>query len=286
MKRGIVLLLAALLAGQTSCRRFVNPFAGERILAEVGDAMLYERDVASIYTPEMSSQDSAKLLRSYVDRWVKTQLKVQEAERVFRSTQPDINRMVEEYRSSLLTHKINQYVVDRQLDTLFTADQLADYYERHKGDFLLDKTLVKARVVRFPQEYRQRARLKELMLSSREEDYRDFAELCAKNGFELTELHGWVDMTALLALLPTVRDADYGYLLAMGKVHEFEEPDWRYYVRVLDSRSPGDYAPLESVTEIIRRMVFNTRREEIIRRHEDSLYRKALGNREMIINLK
>ena len=93
-----------------SCKRFANPFAGgDKVLAEVGGEKLYVHDLSSIFTPDMAPEDSVKILGSYVDRWVKMQLKIQEAERMFESSQQDIDRMVEEYRNSLLTHKVDQY---------------------------------------------------------------------------------------------------------------------------------------------------------------------------------
>lgn len=282
-RRTIAVLLGAVL-GLVSCQPFANPFAGEKVLAEAGNATLYERDVVSIYTPEMSSEDSVKILKSYVDQWIKKQLKIQEAEQVFHSSQEDIDNMVEEYRNSLLIHKLDQYFVDRQLDTLFTDQQVKEYYDKNKADFILDKTVLKARMVRVPETYRQSAKLKELMLSSREQDYQDFVELCAKNGFELVELNHWTEMPALLALLPTSRNTDYDYVLAEGKVHEFSNQDSKFFVRTLDSRKAGDVAPLESVTDVIRRMVFNARRQEIIRRHEDSLYQGALADKDIILN--
>lgn len=283
-RRTIAVLLGAVL-GLVSCRPFANPFAGDKVLAEAGNATLYERDVVSIYTPEMSSEDSVKILKSYVDQWIKKQLKIQEAEQVFHSSQEDIDKMVEEYRNSLLIHKVDQYFVDRQLDTLFTDQQVKEYYDKNKADFILDKTVLKARMVRVPETYRQSAKLKELMLSSREQDYQDFVELCAKNGFELVELNHWTEMPALLALLPTSRNTDYDYVLGEGKVHEFSNQDSKFFVRTLDSRKAGDVAPLESVTDVIRRMVFNARRQGIIRRHEDSLYQGALADKDIILNL-
>ena len=285
MNRKVSLVICGLLLALVSCRQFSNPFAGEKVLAEAGNATLYERDVVSIYTPEMSSEDSAKILKSYVDQWVKMQLKIQEAEQMFHSSQDDIDKMVEEYRNSLLIHKLDQYCVDRQLDTLFTDEQVKDYYEKNKKTFILDKTVLKARMVRVPKTYRQSAKLKELMLSSRDQDYQDFVELCAKNGFELVELNQWTEMPALLALLPVSRNTNYDYVLTEGKIHEFSNQDSKFFVRTLGSRQAGDYAPLESVTDVIRRMVFNARRQEIIRRHEDSLYREASADKDIVVNI-
>ena len=74
-----------------SCKRFANPFAGsDKVLAEVGGEKLYVHDLSSIFTPDMAPEDSVKILGSYVDRWVKMQLKIQEAERMFESSQQDI----------------------------------------------------------------------------------------------------------------------------------------------------------------------------------------------------
>ena len=128
--------------GMSSCKRFPNPFTNQKVLAEVGGERLYLHELTPIFTPDMTAEDSIKVQKSYVDQWVKKQLKVQEAEEMFRSSQEDIDRLVEEYRNSLLTHKVDQYYVDKELDTLFTDKQIADYYLNHKSEFVLDKIIL------------------------------------------------------------------------------------------------------------------------------------------------
>ena len=270
-----------------SCKRFANPFAGgDKVLAEVGGEKLYVHDLSSIFTPDMAPEDSVKILGSYVDRLVKMQLKIQEAERMFESSQQDIDRMVEEYRNSLLTHKVDQYYVDKLIDTLFTDSQIGEYYRKNQADFVLDKTLLKARVVRLPRSYGPKNKIKELMMASGEDRYQDLVDLCVKNNFELTELNGWTDFSTLLSLLPTDRTENYDDLLTTDRVSEMETSSDVYYVRILVFRRPGDRAPQESVQDLIRRVIFNQRKEEIVRAHEDSLYRHAMENKEIIVNVK
>ena len=154
------ILLVAVLLTAYSCKRFPNPFAEHNtILAEVENKKLYLHDVSPIFTPNMTSEDSLKILRSYVDQWVKKQLKIKEAERMLEESQKDIDQMVQEYRNSLLTHKVDQFYVDKNIDTLFTDTQIADYYNQNKADFILDKTLVKARIVRIPRSHPARGGL-------------------------------------------------------------------------------------------------------------------------------
>ncbi|WP_228385793.1 MULTISPECIES: hypothetical protein [Alistipes] len=280
------ILLVAVLLTAYSCKRFPNPFAEHNtILAEVENKKLYLHDVSPIFTPNMTSEDSLKILRSYVDQWVKKQLKIKEAERMLEESQKDIDQMVQEYRNSLLTHKVDQFYVDKNIDTLFTDTQIADYYNQNKADFILDKTLVKARIVRIPRSYDKKKTIEELMLTPREEGYQDLLDLCVKNNFELTELNQWTDFAVLRSLLPVDKTQDYDYLLNTAKVNEFEANDFIFYVRVLSVCRAGEYAPQESVREVIKRVIFNKRKEEIIRAHEDSLYRGALDNKEIVVNV-
>ena len=134
---------------------------------------------------------------------------------------------------------------------------------------MLDKTLLKARVVRLPRSYGPKNKIKELMMASGEDRYQDLVDLCVKNNFELTELNGWTDFSTLLSLLPTDRTENYDDLLTTDRVSEMETSSDVYYVRILVFRRPGDRAP-----------------QEIVRAHEDSLYRHAMENKEIIVNVK
>lgn len=287
MKLFLKIMLCGVVVMVVSCQRFSNPFSDNKnkVLAEVGDVRLFSYDVSTIFTPGISAEDSLKLLESYVDQWVKKQLKIAEAEQMFEESQEDIDRLVQEYRNSLLTHKVDQFYVDKYIDTLFTADQIRQYYEEHKADFVLDKTMVKARIVRMPERHPQQKKIEELLLSPREESLQDLTELCVKNDFELTELNQWTDFSTLLLQLPTDRTQGNDELLVTSKIHEFEANTSKYYVRVLAVRKAGDYTPLESVTEVIRRVLFNQRKESIIRSHEDSLYARALEKKEILVNV-
>ena len=273
---------ALLLAG---CREMPRYFSGDETVARAGGRELRMRDVRRVIPQGLTGGDSAAYVKMYVDRWVRKQLKLQEAEILFSESAGDIDRMVEEYRNSLMTHKVDQYYVDKRMDTLFTDKQIADYYLEHKPDFILDKNLLKARVVKVPDSYRQIAKLKEVMLSSGNDAYQDFVDICTKNGFELIEVNNWTEFPVLLSLLPTKKNTDYGYLLNEGKIFEFKDQGYTYYVRVTDHRGVGDYAPVESVSDVIRRVIFNQRKQDIIKAHEDSLYRQAVTEKKIVVNV-
>lgn len=135
-----------LLAG---CREMPRYFSGDETVARAGGRELRMRDVRRVIPQGLTGGDSAAYVKMYVDRWVRKQLKLQEAEILFSESAGDIDRMVEEYRQALLIRKLDQHYVDRSVDTVFTDDEIAAYYNAHKADFRLDRPIVKGRITVF-----------------------------------------------------------------------------------------------------------------------------------------
>ena len=117
--------------------------------------------------------------------------------------------------------------------------------------------------------------MEELLRSPRAESLQDLTELCVKKRFRI-DRDGSLDRYGDPAFaIATDRTQSYDYLLDASKIHEFEANSYLFNVRVVAVRKAVDYAPMESVTEVIRRVLFNQRKESIVRAHEDSLYKQA-----------
>ncbi len=262
----IALLLAA-------CQELPRYFAGEEILAKVGEKELVADELRRSIPSGLSEADSSAYAHVFVDRWVRRQLKIREAEQLFSSSVADIDRQVEEYRQSLLIRKLDQFYVDRLVDTTFKAEELEAYYNSHKSDFKLDYPIVKGCVVRVPKGYRQRARLKELMNSKQEARRQDFRDICLKQEFRLDDhTDRWADWSDFLNLLPTMRSESYDALLTKSGIQEMSDRDYYYYFRIDEVRRAGDAIPLERLQQTIRRILFNGRQQQVIRDHEQQLY--------------
>ena len=272
--RYIVCTLALLLA---ACQELPRYFAGEEVLARVGEKELVAEELRRSIPSGLSESDSSAYAHVFVDRWVRRQLKIREAEQLFSSSVADIDRQVEEYRQSLLVRKLDQFYVDRMVDTTFAAEDLEAYYNTHKSDFKLDRTIVKGCVVRVPKSYRQRSRLKELMASKQEARQQDFRDICLKQEFLMSDYATeWVNWSDFLSQLPTVRSASYEGLLLKNGVQEMSDESAYYYFRIDEVRRAGEAAPLDEVRSTIRRILFNGRQQQVIRDHEEQLYQSSM----------
>ena len=262
-----------LLAG---CRELPRYFSSDTTIARAGGKELRLNDVRSVVPPGLSGEDSTAYMKVYVDRWIRKQLKLREAETLFSSSAGDIDRMVEEYRQALLIRQLDQHYVDRSIDTVFTADEISAYYNAHKGDFKLDRTIVKGRIVRFDASYRQAARLKTLMASKSLAFQQDFSDICEKNNFAVNDFREqWIDFPEFLSYLPTLRSQSYDSVLASTAVQEMRDSHSRYYFQIEAVMREGEPIPLERLSGTIRRILFNQRKGEIIRNHEEELFRRA-----------
>lgn len=268
----------------TACRELPRYFGGDVTLARAGGKELRRGDVRTVVPQGLSETDSAAYMKVYVDRWVRKQLKLQEAEELFSASAQDIDKMVEEYRQALLIRKLDQYYVDRSVDTTFTDEEITDYYDAHKADFRLDRPLVKGRIVRLNGQYRQAAKLKSLMGDASAARQQDFRDLCEKNDFEVSDFRErWIDFAEFLSYLPTLRAQNYDPMLGKTSVQEMSDGHSKYFFTIDAVRREGEAIPLERLRETIRRILFNQRQTDLIRRYEEELYRRAVENGEVDI---
>lgn len=271
------------------CRELPRYFVSETTLAKVDKRELKLSDVESVVPQGVVGEDSVALVKAYIDRWVRKQLKLREAEQLFSEAEADIDRKVEEYRQDLLIRKLDRQQVDRNIDTLFSPRDIEAYYSAHKTDFRLDRPLVKGRIVRFGEGYRQALRLKTLMASKTESNQQDFTDLCLKNEFTVTDFREqWVDFPEFLSYLPAVQSQNHDPMLATTAVQEMRDSKSHYYFQIEQVCREGEPVPIERLTATIRRILFNQRQGEIIRRHEEELYQRAMeeGDIEIYCDLK
>lgn len=285
MRNYLKIAVAAAVITLAGCREFPNPFEGDRVIARAGKATLHQMDIDKAFPGGVSGEDSIRWLESYVDRWVRDNLKLQEAERLFGDDEAD-EELVQNYRNSLKMRRLEQYFINRATgDSLYTEKDLNDYYNQHKSEFVLDRPIVKGRVVALPTSFRQQKRVQELMKNYTDDNRSDLQALADKNGFVLREVDEWTEYPQFLMLLPTRRNESYDHLLRKTGLQEMSDGGTTYYFIISEALTPGMTTPYEMVSNMVRWAVSTRRKAEIVRSHEDSIYNAAMIEKKAVINL-
>jgi hypothetical protein len=276
LKYGILPALALLVL--SSCENFsLTRFLQGDALATVGDARLYPEEVAPLFTPGIDPADSLKLLNSYVDNWVKQQLKIRMAENYSPEEEDRIARMVSDYRNSLLIYEFEKQYLDERLDTAVTREQIDEYYAAGSTGFLLTEPLVKAIVVKFPTGFRQEGRLRELTrFSNNTERYQDLVDLAIKNSLEYREFNDWTELSEVAALLPRLTESENATLRSGVSFFEKAQGEVRYFLVLTGILPEGSPVPVARVSETIRTLILNRRRQELLQKMENDLLQAAL----------
>jgi thioredoxin-related protein len=268
-----------------SCKEFPNPFEGDEVLAKAGKETLHRMDVEKVFPAGVTGADSTLWIESYVDRWVRDMLKLQEAQRMFGNDEDD-EELVQNYRNSLLTRRWEQYYINSTAkDSLYSEKELRDYYDLNKSQFVLDRSIVKGRMIALPTAFRQKNRVRDLLRDYAVEDRTDLKALADKNGFVLREIDRWMEYPQFLELLPTRRNESYDNLLKKEGLQEMVDGATTYWFVISEARTPGMTTPYEMVHRMVRWAVSTRRKAEIVKAREDSIYRAALIDKNAVINL-
>jgi hypothetical protein len=260
-------------------------FEGERVVARAGKETLRVMDIEKASPTGITGADSVAWVENYVDRWVRDNLKLQEATRLYGENEED-EELVEAYRRSLILRRMDQNFISKAAgDSLYTEEELRDYYNSHKGEFTLDRTIVRARVVSFPTSFRQKARLKELFGRYTAESRDEVRAMVSKNNFLLDDAPEWREYSAFLEKMPTRRNANYDHLATRQGVQEMTDGDRTWFFVIDEARTRGGVNPYERVSDIVRMAVAARRRAELLKTFEDSIYQTALLEKRAMVNI-
>lgn len=247
----------------------------DKVVAMVGESRLLQSELDGV-TKGYEGKDSLLVAEKYVEQWVRREVKMQEADRVLAAEMTEVERLVEEYRMSLLTNRLEQRYLSGRLDTMITDKLVEEYFNSHRKDFVMDRTILKGRIVRLPDKYRQSSKLFKLMGAKSAEKQQDFLDLCKKNNFELHTFDSWIDFNEFLSYLPVRKGKNYDYVLSGGGIREMSDADSKYFIEIREVVRKGEPAPLERAKDMVRRLLYNRSRTKMVNMYNDSLYNAAL----------
>lgn len=278
--------LTIVAGAMVSCGTF-GLYSGDnsKVVASVGQVELRSSALEKIYSGVLSAEDSVKVRQAFINNWVRTEVKRQEAERALQDERAeDVDRMVEEYRTKLLTFKYENDYIDAHLDTTITESQISEYYNKNSDNFRLSGPLVKAYVVRIPTGLRQSKRLEDMFRSEKASLMEDFINICQKNDYRVSDFsHEWTDFAAVLQHLPFPQK-NFDEFLKKQKFYDVSDDEWRYMMRIDDYMLSGTLSPKDRESAVITKILHNLRRGELLRALEDSLY--TVAQREQIIKIE
>lgn len=229
----------------------------DKPVAKVFETELKQSEVSAFIPPGTSKDDSILMSQSYIRNWITKKLLVHKAIENLSDEEKNIQRQVEEYRTSLLIHLYKQKLIAQKLRSEIDGKDIERYYEENKYNFILSTPVVKAVYFVIPKSASRIKEVRKWYVSDKAEDEEKLEEYCITNAKKYDNFDDkWVELKYLLNLLPGDVNTLEKEIRSVKNI-EKEDDDNYYFLKIKELCREETVAPLGYVQEEITLILKN-----------------------------
>jgi RNA recognition motif-containing protein len=268
---GWVLALVAVLV---SCEQ-KHDHKGKLPLVEVAGKFLYQEDLRKVLPLNLSADDSTLFAENYIRNWVEDVLLFDKAEGNIPSNEK-IRNLVESYRKALVMHTYQEELVRQKLSNEITQTEIADYYEKNKSLFVLDKPIVKGLFIKVPLQSAGLADVRRWYKKNAQDAIEKLEKYSLRHAVTYDYFYdNWRPVDEIEALVPSKSWIEKDDYLNQNRNVEFKDTAFVYFLHIEEFQGTGKQKPLDFASEEIKEILINLKRVEFINKVKEDLYRQA-----------
>ncbi len=278
---GALFLLLSMLAF-TGCE--LGQSGSEDWVVRVQDHYLTADELNEIIPPGTSPEDSSKIADNYINKWLKDQVVLVQAELNLPPELTDFEQQLRDYRNSLVVYTFERELIQQKLDTLITDKEVENYYENNKENFALKDYIVRVNFIKLSVDAPKVAQVEEWIQSGTYEDLEmldDYSRQFAEFGF--FDEQRWIYFDDLIRQIP-IRVTDKDQFLSQNKLVKLNEGDYLYILKIIDYQIKDGTSPLAFVNNDVRSIIINKRKREFILEMRKDLLENAHENNDIEYN--
>jgi hypothetical protein len=273
----LAVFLLALGCGKTSKR------GSDPAVAKVYDKYLYSSQVKDIVPREISARDSQIVAKEHIDKWVRNQLLLFQAEEQLSPEEKNVEQQIEDYRTSLLIFKYEQRYLNQKLDTNISDLEIEKYYNEYSSNFILNNNLIKGIYIQVPRSAPEVYKIRNWYSSSNPQNIKDLESYCYNHASKYDYFEeNWQPFNVILNEMPETYTRPEN-ILKYRKTYETKDSTCYYFLKISDYRLEGSVAPLEHIKKDIKSILLNKKKIQLIQELESDIYNDALNRGNFVI---
>lgn len=281
-----VLIYSFLWIGCHYLSRKEPPVDKGKLLARVGSKQLFLEEVKSFFTERMSEEDSVALLESIVTKWVKETLLLERARMNLMEESEEFERLIDEYRKSLLIHAYESKLVDQYMDTVVSDEEIYRYFKENQKEFVLKENIVKAFFLKFHHSTPKIEEFAKKLNSPREQDQEFVMKYIYQHASQShVDTSVWILLNDMRQLLGTIA-VDEEILFQRNKTLMLHDSANVYFIKIFDFKVKDNLPPVEFVRDEIKTIILMKRRMSLLQELKRELYMEAVKNKQVEIYLE
>ncbi|MBQ2856432.1 MAG: peptidyl-prolyl cis-trans isomerase [Bacteroidaceae bacterium] len=273
-KVGKWIWLLCLLLAFSGCSQ-KHDHKGKTPLVEVGGKFLYQEDLQAALPLNLSTDDSVLFAESYIRNWVEDALLFEKAEDNIRDGEK-VKALVESYRKALVMHAYQEELVKQQLAEDITQEEIADYYEKNKSLFVLEKPMVKGLFIKVPLKSSGLADVRRWYKKNAQDAIEKLEKYSLRNAVTYDYFYDqWRPLEEVEAMIPAKSWTSESNYLKQNRNVELKDTTFHYFLHIEEYLSKGEQKPLDFAQEEIKEILINLKRVDFVNRVKEDLYRQA-----------
>lgn len=253
-----------------------NGADNDKLLAAVGDATLYMSDMEELLKPQQTARDSAEIIETYRDNWIRRQLVLQKAKKYLPEEQLNVEQQIEDYRESLLIYAYENELIKQKLDTTVSGQAIEAYYKDHQDNFELSEDIVQFYFVKLPLEAPKLDSARHFFRQAQQGNKDKLVEYCYQyaEDFYLKDSI-WYELNDIYKQIP-IESLQLRTMAMNNLSGEVEDEGHIYLLKINDYKEQRTQAPLAYVADDIKKIIINRRKMELVNTTYDNLYKDAV----------
>ena len=267
----------------TSCHWFSSPQKPE-LVARYGADELYMSDIpASLYTGK-SPEDSIVAVHYYIDKWALELMYVEKAGvNLSEEKLTELSELVANYRADLLALAYKEVMAQSALDSVVSPEEMAEFYQSEQVNFLLKEKIVQLRYVQAPLGYPALNQVRKSLkrFNKADQKYLDSTSIYLDQVF--INDSQWIPARELFVAIKPIMPENEHLYLKNAQFFEIQDSLGVYLGQVKTVLTPPEVAPLSYVSEDIKTILINRRKQNYFRNLEKALLDEAIRKKELEI---
>lgn len=263
------------LAIMTSC--LTDTSGKGLVVAKCYDKKLYASDLAGIATPDMNPTDSIERVNNFINNWISQQILIHQAEHSLRSDQLDFSKELNTYRNSLVVYAYETQLIEQNLDTIVSDEEIEQYYEQNKDNFHLRHDMVKVAYAIVSNTSKSLKTIRDLLSNEDTLMLQQFNDIAEKDAILFSsDIDTWVRLSDMVSLIPIEIYNPQNFFKKNRFISYDDDDNNIVMVRFDDYLLQDDISPLEVEHDDIKTLILLKRKQELLRQMNSDLYNIAI----------
>ena len=241
-------------------------------IAKVENKFLYKEDLIQFE----NNSDSIKIRAKQINDWIKKEIILLHAYNNI-NDRNFIDKKLKKYEDDLILYQYQNELLLNNISYSISDSAISKYYTENIKDFLLGSKIVRCLYTKIPLDAPDIIKFKTLIKRYPESDINNIKSY----SFQFAEQYFlddsiWLDFEELIINTPFIElDQESSYLLK-NKFLENKDDQFHYFIKIIDFKKPGDISPISFEYDIIKAILLNDRKKELLNKLQDSIYLKFI----------